>query len=155
MAVQLLDLVPYLDSTRIHFFTSPVEKPSALQTLATLAGEDRVVTDKDAFTKAIFEREEVSSTGIGCGVAVPHAKIDTNTGFSITVGICSEGLDYQATDGDPVHVLFMIAASDQQRKAYLQLLATVAHVLKQESVYQALCQATESAQVLDILSQSV
>ena len=154
MAVPLLDLSSYIHESRIHFFQDPVEKQGALQALATLAGEDETVTDKEAFCQAIFEREEVSSTGIGCGVAVPHAKIDSNKGFSITVGICAPGIDYAASDGEPVHVLFMIAATDQQRKAYLQLLATVAHMLKKESVYKALCEATDAACVIDILSQS-
>ena len=153
MAVPLLDLTPFIHSTRIHFFKETVEKKSALKTLADLAGQDANVTDNEAFCRAIFEREEVSSTGIGCGVAVPHAKIETNNGFSITIGICPAGIDYGATDGESVHVLFMIAATDQQRKAYLQLLATVAHLLKQESVYQALCNAQDADSVIALLTQ--
>ena len=151
MPLPLLDLSPYIHETRIHFFSAAVDKSTALDRLATLAAKDDKITDKEAFRCAIFEREEVSSTGIGKGVAVPHAKLDSNQGFSITIGICPGGIDYQASDEAPVHVLLMIAANDEERRAYLQLLATVANLLKQESIYQALCEANDSQSVLAAL----
>lgn len=151
MPLPLLELKPYVAASRIIFFEEPVLKHDVLEQLSSCAAEDETVTDTEAFRNAIFEREEVSSTGIGRGVAVPHAKIETNTGFSITIGIARHGIDYDASDEQPVYVLFMIAATDQERKAYLQLLATVAKLLKQESVYSALCDASDPQDVLAAL----
>ncbi len=154
MPLPLLDLKPYINAGRIIFFNDAIDKREALEQLAARAAEDEAVTDTEAFRQAIFEREEVSSTGIGKGVAVPHAKIETNKGFGITIGISKSGIEYDASDAQPVHVLFMIAATDQERKAYLQLLATVANLLKQPDIYEGLCNAASADDVLSALNLS-
>ena len=136
-----MDLSSFIHSTRIMFFDKTITKPQALEQLSACAAQAPEITDTVAFRNAIFQREQVSSTGIGKGVAVPHAKIETNNGFTITIGISKKGIQYDAIDALPVHVLFMIAATDQERKTYLQLLATVANQLKQQSVYEKLCKS--------------
>lgn len=148
-----LDLIPFLSSTRILFLGDSISKDQVLEQMASNAAEDHSVTDPEAFRLAIFEREEVSSTGIGKGVAVPHAKLASNNGFSITIGISTSGIDYHASDDQPVHVLFMIAANDTDRREYLRLLATVAATLKCEDTFRQLCNASNSKQILDILAQ--
>ena len=133
-----LDLTPYLAADRILFLDDGCSKADALQTLAERTGQHDNVRDADAFVRAIFEREEVSSTGIGGGIAVPHAKIPTNDGFTISIGISRSGLDFCAKDGEPVHVVVMIAASDREREAYLKVLASVASRLKRQELCTAM-----------------
>ena len=106
--------------------------------LATATASDPSITEKDSFVQAIFEREEVSSTGVGGGIAVPHAKLPFNLDFVITVGICRGGIDFKAKDGAPVSILIMIAAPESERTTYLRVLATVAAMLKNKELVESL-----------------
>ncbi len=65
--------------------------------------------DKEKFLFSILERERIVSTGIGIGVAIPHAKISGNAGFFVAIGIQKKGgIDWNALDGSLVHLIFMI-----------------------------------------------
>ena len=68
-----------------------MSKRCPLRILAQTTAGEPSITKKDDFVRAIFEREEVSSTGIGGGIAVPHAKLTFNLDFVITIGICPDG----------------------------------------------------------------
>ena len=152
MPLPTLPLTPYIDAERVRFFADGMTKNDVLTELATLTGEHAYVHDANAFTAAIFEREEVSSTGIGSGVAVPHAKLPTIDGIVISVGILDEAIDFGALDGNPVHVVLMIAACDRNRQEYLRLLATVAGILKQPQTVAKLRDMTDPAQVIELLN---
>jgi len=144
----LVDLHPYVALDRVVFLQEGLNKEQALQRLATTTAAHPDVRDAAAFATAITERERVSSTGIGGGIAVPHAKIASVYGFVISFGISHSGLAYQAKDDRPVHILVMIAASDQERDTYLKVLATVASRLKQPQLVDQLLTASGPAEVL-------
>ncbi|MDA3962697.1 MAG: PTS sugar transporter subunit IIA [Planctomycetota bacterium] len=148
----LVDLGTYLAADRILTLPAGTTKDEALRQLSAACASHPAITDTEAFTKAIFERERVSSTGIGNGIAVPHAKLRSITDFVITVGLSEPGVEFAAKDGEPVHILVMIAASEQQREAYLRVLATVASVLKRDEVRAALRAATSPADALAALT---
>ena len=134
----LIDLSTYLHPQRVIMLESGITKDQALRTLATATANEPSITEKDAFIQAIFEREEVSSTGVGGGIAVPHAKLPFNLDFVITIGICPDGIDFNAKDGEPVAILIMIAAPESERTAYLRVLATVAAMLKNREIVESL-----------------
>lgn len=148
----LVDLSAYLDPDRILFFAPGTTKPEALQQLSVRCASCPAVTDTAAFTAAIFERERVSSTGIGNGIAVPHAKLPSVDGFAIAVGISPDGIAFDAKDDQAVTVLVMIAASEHEREGYLKVLATVASTLKQDAVRAALIAASSADEVLQAIA---
>lgn len=131
-----------------------LDKPAVLQRLAECCARDASITQPRAFIRAIFEREEVSSTGVGGGVAVPHAKLSFNLDFVIAVGVSASGIDYAAKDGEPVHIVVMIAAPESERTTYLRVLATIAAQLKRAEVLQAIRQADNAQAVITALSQA-
>ena len=143
----LVDLSAYVSPDRI-LFLEDIDKAGALTRLAEASAQNDAVTEPAQFMEAIFEREEVSSTGIGGGIAVPHAKLPTITDFVISVGVSSSGIPFSAKDNEPVRILVMIAASDQQREAYLKVLATVAGRLKTPGVTDGILAATTGAGVI-------
>lgn len=147
----LVDLAAYVSTERVRFLASGLEKPVALRELAELTASHPSVTDRGAFLQAIYEREEVSSTGIGGGIAVPHAKIPSVAGFVISIGISRAGIDFKAKDQRPVHLLVMIAASDSARDTYLKVLATVAARLKNEAVCRSMREAPDGAAVISAM----
>jgi mannitol/fructose-specific phosphotransferase system IIA component (Ntr-type) len=144
----LLDLGPYTDPARVRFLAPGLGKASALRELAQATAAHPSVGDLPGFIAAILERERVSATGIGSGIAVPHAKLSSVTGFVITLGIARDGIDFQARDGMPVQILVMIAASDRTPEDYLKLLATVAGRLKAPQVRSGMLDAADPEAVV-------
>jgi len=134
-SVSLIDLTPFLSADRVVFLPEGSEKDEILANLAEVTARSEAVTDGPAFARAIFEREEVSSTGIGGGIAVPHAKLPSVESFVITIGISRDGIPFDAKDGGLVHLVVTIAASDDLREDYLKVLATVASRFKDPDIY--------------------
>lgn len=150
---ELLDLSEYLDPQRVIMLRQGITKTEALDELAGLCGVSNRVRDPAHFVAAIHERERVSSTGIGGGIAVPHAKLQTIDSFVMAIGICPSGIDFAARDGEPVSIVVMIAASDHLRERYLKLLATVATWLKQPECCAKIRQANGATEVIAALCQ--
>jgi PTS system nitrogen regulatory IIA component len=73
------------------------------------------------------------STGIGYGIATPHVKLPGISEFFVTVGIHKRGVNWDALDGQPVHLLFLIAGPDQSQERYLRILARLVQVIKEPS----------------------
>lgn len=88
------------------------------------------ITDKDDFSTAIMEREKAMSTAIGEGFAVPHAQTNSVKDFVIAVGIKKKGVDFDAIDGRPVHLVIMIGANPEKHNVYLKILAKVCSLIK-------------------------
>ncbi len=148
----LVDLQKYITTERIVFLPNGMNKDDALKVLVHKTAEYDTVTDPIAFESAIFEREEVSSTGIGNGIAVPHTKLPSINGFTLTIGISEEGIPFAANDGQDVHVFVMIAATNQERQHYLKILASVAATLKYEGVFTSLIQSNSAEDVVALLT---
>lgn len=114
-------------------WTKAKDKTAALgQLLGTLTSSPHV-KDPRQLEAAIFEREVVMSTGVGYGVAVPHAKIPAVERFMLALGISADGIPYgSVVDDQPVRLICMIAGPDSSQTAYLRLLSTVMKFLKSE-----------------------
>lgn len=145
------DFRPFVSAERVLFFPADTSKKTALEQLAQATASCPRIKDPAGFMAAIFEREEISSTGIGDGLAVPHAKLGTVDDFTISIGISRTGIAWGARDHKDVQIMVMIAASDRQRENYLRVLATFAGLLKNPVVRQALQQADNPSQVMAIL----
>lgn len=128
-----IDLESMLDESRIIDLDTD-SKQEALEKLIGALATAPQVTDRLALRDAIFERERVLSTGIGIGVAVPHVKIASVTDFALAVGRSHRGIEFEALDGKPVHIIVMIAVSERQSREYLTLLAKIVACLKEDSV---------------------
>jgi PTS system fructose-specific IIC component len=143
------DLTPYLAPERVLYLTGSPSKRDALLTLGAAVSAHPQVTNPAAWLKAVFDREDVGSTGVGGGIAVPHAQHPTVGDFVLGLALCRDGMDFAAKDGRPVQVLTMIAAPVGDRPAYLKVLASVASRLNRAGVVQAMLAARDPAHTLD------
>ena len=101
-------------------------KESALRHLVDVLSASPCIQDKMDLAQAIFDREELMSTGIGLGLAVPHVRLASVSDLIMAVGISANGIaDYASLDDRPVHLVFMIAAPAGQHAAYLRLLSVI------------------------------
>jgi mannitol/fructose-specific phosphotransferase system IIA component (Ntr-type) len=129
MKVSLADLLP---QSHVLWLES-LSKDEALGQLLGSLSTSRFVKDAEALRHAIFSREVLMSTGVGYGVAVPHAKIPAVESFVLAVGIAPQGIQYGSEiDDDPVRLIVMIAGPDRDQAGYLKLLSTLMKFLKSE-----------------------
>lgn len=108
------------------------DRDEALSALVELLADEGKLINKEAFHQAILERERIVSTGIGMGVAVPHAKLSGYSTFFIAIGIHQKGIAWDALDGVPVRLVFMIGGPDDKQTEYLQLLSRLTLAIKDE-----------------------
>lgn len=108
--------------------------------------------DKEVFYTAIMDREKIVSTGIGMGVAIPHAKLPDYDDFFIIIGILQKGVDWNALDHAPVRLIFMIGGPDDKQTEYLQILSNLTMALKDEDRRKKMLMPGSSELVVDLLS---
>ncbi len=102
---------------------------------------------------AVMQRERVISTGIGIGIAIPHAKISGLDEFHVVIGIVEhEGIDWEAIDHLPVKLIILICGPDDRHKEYLGLLSSLTKKIKQEEVRQALFSSKNREEVVKIFT---
>ncbi len=116
-----------------------------------MLGQDPLVTDARAFRAAIHDREALLSTGIGLGVAVPHVKIRAVKDFVIAVARVADGLEFDAIDRQPVRLVFMIGASEDQAASFVQVLARVVRLVKDDDRRERLIQSKIPDDFLNIV----
>lgn len=106
--------------------------------------------DRDAFYNAILEREKIVSTGIGVEVAIPHAKLAEYQDFFITIGIQKQrGIEWNALDGTPVRIIFMIGGPENKQTEYLKILSQLTMAIKDEERRKRLLKAQTSKDVIE------
>lgn len=102
------------------------------------------------FVKDIFKREEDTSTGVGDGVAIPHARTNAVNDFVVAIGRRKPGIDFNAVDGQPVEVVIMMGTPLEKVSLYLRLLAHLSHLLKRPGFTEGLKNATTPQEIIDL-----
>ncbi len=106
------------------------EHSGVLRSLAGLIVERVAVPSENRLFEALWEREELQSTGIGEGVAIPHCKVRGLKKVLLAVATCKDEVDFDAPDKKPVRLLFVILSPTQEPAAHLQALSAVSHWLR-------------------------
>lgn len=140
------------DPQLITFIENPQSRDHVLKTLSDLLYDRGKIKDGPSFYQAILEREQIVSTGIGLGVAIPHAKFDDFDEFFVAVGILPKrGVDWDAIDKTPVRVVFLIGGPSDRQAQYLQILSTITQKIKEDEVRSKLILAQSPHSVIEQL----
>jgi len=126
------------------------EKVPALREVAELLAQNKSVGNFEAFFNEILQRERVSNTALGHDVAIPHARTDQCSEILIAVGRSREGVDFEAKDGQPVRLIFLIGTPKQMVTDYLRVVGTLARLLRQDELRQRLLEAPDTAAFIKI-----
>jgi len=113
-----------------------------------------VCGDLGALVESLREREKIMSTGIGFGIAIPHAKIASVKEIAFAVGISPRGISYDSMDGEPVHLIILVAAGERQHKDYLRMLSNIMTILKNPAVKERIISSQSPDEVLAILKSA-
>ncbi len=111
-------------------------------------------SDRNDIIEAILDREEMGTTGIGRGIAVPHTKHNSVSKPIGTVGISSKGVDFKSLDGEPVQLFFMLISPPDQRSEHLKALENITKKLHDETFCRFLKQSRTAADVQQILAEA-
>ncbi len=147
----MIPIADFLDPCRAVDLRSSTKRDALVEICRVLEGCAHVA-DPAAFEKAVLDREEAMSTGIGLGIAVPHAKIPSVKDFVLSLGRSKAGIEFHSLDGRPVHLVVLIAGPEDRQARYLQLLAGVTLRLKREEVRRALMAAPTAKDMIPILA---
>ena len=126
-----MHIVKYMDPRLIMFLTASTQV-EVLKQMVHGIYETGKLEDEERFYRAILDREKIVSTGIGMGVAIPHAKMDAYDQFFIALGVLQHPVDWHALDEAPVRLIFMIGGPDDKPTEYLQILSNLTQAIKNE-----------------------
>jgi len=148
----MLALSEFLTPERVVLL-SATTKAGALAELMDVIIACNGGVDKKSLASEIAKREEMMSTGIGNGLAIPHVRMSGVDRPTMAVGVSKAGIsDYESLDKKPVHIIVMIVAPKGEHEAYIRLLAEVAEVLKETALRESIMQAEEPATIHKILT---
>ncbi|MFQ5498158.1 MAG: PTS sugar transporter subunit IIA [Candidatus Zixiibacteriota bacterium] len=128
-------------------------KQGAIEEMVDLVSTSSIVLDRDKLLKDVLSREELVTTGVGFGVAFPHAKTRAVKGIVIAFGRSAKGIDFDAMDDRPVSLLFLIAAPEDAIGAHLQVMGRLSFLMKYETNRQRLMEITSPGEVLAMLDE--
>ena len=142
-----------LDPSRVLILETS-KKIDALEALVNCLAAAPEVRDRQELYEGIFHREELMSTGIGLGIGVPHVRLDSIENPVMCAGLCRNPItDYESLDGQPVRLIFMIAAGKNQHAEHIRLLAKISSKLKDDKLREALINAPDETAFYQILTQ--
>ncbi|MBH9965569.1 PTS fructose transporter subunit IIABC [[Bacillus] enclensis] len=127
-------------------------KGTVIDELVSVLDKSGKLQDAEEFKKAILNRESQSTTGIGEGIAIPHAKTSAVKSPAIAFGKSADGVDYESLDGAPAHLFFMIAATEGANQTHLEALSRLSSMLMDEDVRKSLVNASSEEEVLEIIN---
>ncbi|MBT4137885.1 MAG: PTS sugar transporter subunit IIA [Candidatus Latescibacteria bacterium] len=111
------------------------------------------ITDRDKVLDAVLLREEIMSTGIGHGIAIPHGKSEYVTELGGVLGIKKEGVDFDALDGKPTYIFFLLVSPLDVSGPHIKALARISRLLKGEDFRQKLIAAADNEDAIAIIEE--
>ena len=133
-SLQTVQIQNILSPDRIVFLNHSTKRDALVALAGTLSTAPQIKNSQELETE-ILKREELMSTAIGRGIAIPHVRLSSVTDLVMAVGICkSDIIDFQSIDDEPVRILFMIAAAYNQHAYYLQTLSFISTKLKNKEL---------------------
>ena len=146
-------IVDLLHKQGMNLNIKPSTKAECIDTLVNLMDKTGNLNNKDEYKKAILAREDLSTTGIGDGIAIPHGKTKAVKKASLAAAICKDGVDYDSLDGMPAKLFFMIAVPDNSDNLHLEVLARLSTILMDEEFRNKLINCTNKDEFLKLIDK--
>jgi len=128
-------------------------KRDALAELAGVFALGRIKVDSEAMLHVLLERERLGSTGIGDGIAIPHGKLPGLEEMVVSFGRSREGIAFEAMDGKPVHLFFLLMAPENSAGQHLKALAKISRMLKDANFRKSLLEAKMHEDLFRIIAE--
>lgn len=146
----MVKISDYLKEERIILDLEATNKEEAIKRLAEVFRGAKEMVDFEKFLSDVFERESLGTTGIGLGLALPHARTQAVNSFVMAIGRVKEEIDFGSLDGEPVRLIFLMGTPKEEVQGYLKTLAHLTRLLKKESLRTKLLEARSSQEVIEV-----
>ncbi|REJ18317.1 MAG: PTS fructose transporter subunit IIA [Caldibacillus debilis] len=148
-----MKITELLTEATVTMTVSGSGKTEAIGELAKLLDGAGKLADVQRFMEAVLRREDQGTTGIGDGIAIPHAKSSAVKEAAIAFGKSEKGVDFASLDGKPVHLIFMIAAPEGADNQHLEALSRLSELLMKKEVREGLMKASSPDEVLEVIGR--
>ncbi len=128
-------------------------KKDIINELIDLHKEDNNVNDLEKVRTAIHDREKEMSTGIGKGFAIPHGKTNAVNDVIVSFGKTNRGIDYEALDGNPVHLVFLLVGKVDLVSKYIKLLSRISRVMNKDDFRENILNAKTKNEIINIFEE--
>ena len=143
-----------LDVRSISLNAAPADKSQTLDAAVALMTKSGKINDEEAYRRQVYAREEESTTGIGEGIAIPHGKCDAVDKPGLAAMVIPNGVDFDSLDGEPVTLLFLIAAPNTEDNVHLDVLSKLSMMLMDEDFTKSLRAAKTPEEFLSIIDRA-
>ena len=148
-----MKIVDLLKVESIDLKAKPQNKAAALEHLITLMERGGNIADKEEYKACVLRREEEGSTGIGEGIAIPHAKTSAVKAPGLAAMLVQDGVDFDSLDGEPAKLFFLIAAPDTEDNVHLDVLSHLSMLLMNEDFRSELLKAGSAKEFLSVIDK--
>ncbi len=128
-------------------------KTEALEVLVEAMANSHPEVDEQEMLTILLEREELGSTGIGDGIAIPHGKSPNIAQITSGFGLSKSGIEFDSLDGEPAHLFFLLIAPENSAGDHLKMLARISRMLKNTEFRKRLLSADSQQEIYQIISQ--
>ena len=127
-------------------------KPDVIKELVDVLKKAGKIEDAESVFRAVMLRENMGSTGLEKGIAVPHAKTHKVNNLVLAIGISPEGIDFDSLDGEPSKLFFLLIATPQQAGPHIEALSEIARLTRSSNFCKLLLNAKTPKEIVDIFS---
>ena len=149
-----LKISEYLKTEAIIMEIKAREKIAAINELVAHMVDKELVQDGEEFIKALAKRENLESTGIGDGIAIPHARTNAVKDLTLAFARSPKGIDFSSVDGKPSYIIFLIASPESKKSEYILALAKLSRLLRKHAVRDLLRNASDPKEIMDIIKKN-
>lgn len=143
-----MDLSDLITEDVVKIPLDATTKPTVLQELVDLLYAAGRISDSEKIYRALLEREEMGSTGLEMGIAIPHCKCDAVTDITVGVGVSPHGIDFDSIDGERSHLFFLVVAAPGQSTSHIQVLSEIGELTRSRDYVRSLVEAASPADFL-------
>ncbi len=149
-----MQLVDVLKENQIFLNFEAENKDKAIEKFVSSLQQSGSIKEPEALKDALFEREKLGTTGVGGGIAMPHARSSAIKDLTVAFFRSESGIDFKAIDSSPVNLVFMLLAPVSSGGPYLKLLAKISRLLRSEEFKASLLAAKNPAEIMQIIKEN-
>lgn len=152
--INIVKITDYMSEKLISLNLKAKTKDDILLELSKLIETSPNISNEgNNIYKSLVEREKLGSTGIGKGVAIPHAKTEAAKELTIAFGISKEKIDFKSMDNEGVNIFFVFASPNKDSQIYLKVLARISRLIREESFRQGLLECKSAREVIEYINK--
>ncbi|MCG3175498.1 MAG: PTS system fructose-specific EIIABC component [Candidatus Omnitrophica bacterium] len=148
-----MKIVEFLSEKAVTANLKATDKEGIIRELVDVLAKAEGIRNKEELVRVLMSRESLGSTGIGQGVGIPHGKTNTVKKLTAAFGLCQQGVNFEALDGEPVHLFFLLVAPEDSAGPHLKGLARISRLLKDKYFRESLKQLTDEKAILKLIKE--